>query len=65
MVLEDKAGVPDRRFAIRKKASMPAAIAEALAEIAAAVRVDGCRLLEFAESANATKLHAATGTAAR
>jgi formate hydrogenlyase transcriptional activator len=43
---------------------MPAAIAEALAEIGAAMRVESCRLLEFADFTNAPKLHGATGTSA-
>jgi transcriptional regulator with GAF, ATPase, and Fis domain len=43
--------------------SMPAAIAESLAEIAAATRADGCRLLEFGETASVTKIHVPTGAA--
>ena len=41
--------------------NMPAAIAEALAEVAAAVRADGCRLLEFSDSSDNAKVHAPTG----
>ena len=36
---------------------MAAAIAEALAEIAAATRVDGCQLLEFTESGAVARVH--------
>lgn len=41
---------------------MPGAMAQALAEIAAAIRVENCRLLEFSESAAVTRVHSATGT---
>ena len=41
---------------------MPAAIAEALAEVAAVVRADGCRLLEFSDSSDNARVHAPTGT---
>jgi formate hydrogenlyase transcriptional activator len=42
---------------------MPAALAEALAEIAAAIRVDGCRLLEFSDAAPAvTRVYVPAGT---
>ena len=40
---------------------LPAAIAESLAEIAMAIRVDGCRLLEFNDSAAVVKVHAPSG----
>ena len=38
---------------------MAPAIAEALAEVAAAIRADGCQLLEFAESGAVTRAHVA------
>ena len=41
---------------------MPATIAQALAEIAAAIRVESCRLLEFTGSATVGRIHSATGT---
>ena len=42
---------------------MAPAIAEALAEVAAATRVEGCQLLEFTESGAVTRAHVPTGTA--
>ena len=42
---------------------MAPAIADALAEVAAATRVDSCQLLEFAESGAVTRVHVAAGTA--
>ena len=36
---------------------MPATIVDALAEIAAATRVDGCQLLEFSEAASVSRTH--------
>ena len=41
---------------------MPATMAQALAEIAAAIRVENCRLLEFTGSAMVGRIHSATGT---
>ena len=40
---------------------MPAAMAHALAEIAAAIRVENCRLLEFTGSAMVGRIHSASG----
>jgi transcriptional regulator with GAF, ATPase, and Fis domain len=40
---------------------MPAAISEALAEIATAIRAEGCRLLEFSDSSDSAKVYAPTG----
>ena len=44
---------------------IPAAIGQALAEIAGATRVEACQLIEFTESANVARVHAATGAATR
>jgi formate hydrogenlyase transcriptional activator len=41
---------------------MPGALAQALAEIAAAIRVENCRLLEFTGSATVGRIHSAGGT---
>ena len=41
---------------------MPGALAHALAEIAAAIRVENCRLLEFTGSATVGRIHSAGGT---
>ena len=39
-----------------------AAVSQSLAELAAAIRVDGCRLLEFNDTAAVARVHASTGT---
>ena len=41
---------------------MEAVIAEALAEVVAEIRVDSCRLLEFADSGAVTRAHGGAGT---
>jgi formate hydrogenlyase transcriptional activator len=43
---------------------MAPAIAQALTQVAAALRVDGCRLLEFAESGSVTRAHVPFGIVA-
>jgi hypothetical protein len=52
-----------RRLARVLLEDMGPTIAEALSQIAAAIRVDRCQLLELAESGSVTRAHVPTGTA--